>query len=85
MTLIADWDLWVKHMWSVRLALASSLAQGLVFIIPMIQPPQPSIVFVIVSGVLQVAAALLALAAAGSTLVAQPAAAAKVEAAKAAP
>lgn len=80
MKLVDDWSLWIKHLWSVRLALASAGAQALVFVVPMVQPAHPSAVFIIVSGMLQVAAALLALAAAGATVVKQPAAKAKVAA-----
>lgn len=82
MHLRADWEFWAKKLWSLRLALGSAVLQAVVFIIPMVTPLHPSIWFIVISALLQLAAGLLALAAAASTLVAQPQAHAEIAAIK---
>lgn len=72
MRLIDDWRWVFAKAWSIKLSLVSALLQGAVFVVPMVQPPHPSLTFVIVSALLQVAAILFALAAAGSRIVSQP-------------
>lgn len=73
MRLVEDWRWVFAKAWSIKLALISALLQGATFVVPMVTPPHPSLAFVVFSMLLQVAACLFALAAAGSRVVKQPA------------
>lgn len=72
MRLVEDWQWVFAKAWSIKLSLGSALLQGAVFVVPMVTPPHPSIAFVLFSAALQIAACLLAIAAAASRVVVQP-------------
>ena len=72
MRLVDDWQWVFAKAWSIRLSLLSVLLQGAVFVVPMVQPPHPSLTFVVIAGALQIGAGLAALAAAGARIVSQP-------------
>lgn len=73
MNLIADWRLVLRRAWSVRLALLAAVLGGLELLLQYLAPARPDGLFIAVSVVVNIAAAL-------ARIVAQP----KLEVARAA-
>lgn len=74
MRLIDDAGATWHKFWSLRLAVASALCGGAAAVMPILAPDQPGRLFTVVLFIVTVAAPLLAIAAAGSRIVAQPSA-----------